>query len=200
MCNANVDLPMQHLHADFSMEQSCSYPSASLSYGNQNADIIFHNIQTSNSIIVRVSRHIGQLHKETRYIWFITSLTINSHHPSITTMPPQPSTPSPKKPAKQKGIPLISVTKKKGPQIYVWEESKRKRKTPGKWVKDKSPPRKRVARSSPTKSPSKSTLKHPSAAMHHGGDEVDFDHASGMHPLKLPTSLASSIPLYFLPL
>jgi hypothetical protein len=62
-------------------------------------------------------------------------------------MAPQPSTPSPKKPAKQKGMPLISVTKKRGPQIYVWEENKRRRNTPGKWVKDKSPPRKKLAQS-----------------------------------------------------
>jgi len=111
-------------------------------------------------------------------------------------MTPQPSTPSSKKPAKQKGIPLISVPKTKGPQIYVWKESKRKRKTPGKWVKDRSPPRKRVARSSPTKSPSKSTLKQASSTMHHHSD-IDFDHGSGMHPLKLPTSLASFIPSNF---
>jgi len=34
--------------------------------------------------------------------------------------------------------------------------------------------------------------------MHHGGDDIDLDNGSGMHPLKLPTSLASLIPSCFL--
>jgi hypothetical protein len=106
-----------------------------------------------------------------------------------------PSTPSPKKPRKKKGMPLLPLPKK-GPQLYVWQESKRTRNTPGKWVKDVSPPRKKLAASSPTKSPSKSTLKQASQSLHHGGDQVDvdFDNGGSMHPLKLPTSLASYIP------
>jgi hypothetical protein len=44
MCDACVDLPMQHLYADFSKEQSQSYLGASLYYGNQNPNIILHDI------------------------------------------------------------------------------------------------------------------------------------------------------------
>jgi hypothetical protein len=39
---------------------------------------------------------------------------------------------------------LIPVTKKGEPQLYVWKESKRKRNTCGKWVKDSLPPRKKL--------------------------------------------------------
>jgi hypothetical protein len=59
-----------------------------------------------------------------------------------------PSTPSPKK-RKEKGMPLIPATKKNVPQLYLWQESKNKRKPGGKWVKDSSPPRKKLACPSP---------------------------------------------------